>query len=474
MAQKLQVNKEDLADVLKQIQATAELLKIKQNIVAEERRVVELAERSKWELLPHQMPPKDNDWNLWIMLAGRGVGKTFSLAHYVDGYARDNSDARIAIIAVNQQEAVDVCVNGESGLKKFNKDIRVRVEVGGTHIRWPNGAQARVFGASTIEEVDKIRGQNFSLVWADEIAAWKQLQYAWEMFSMALRIDIENKNEWPRTVASTTPRKSKFLKDLLAMTGTRRSLPAKTSDAKFLNDRARQNLIDLYGGTRLGRQELDGEMLEDVDGALWKSEWIDGARIKFRPDGKSVQDNKTFQDYFDSMKRIVVAVDPAVTAKKPTDRDLKLNKTSDYTGICVAGLGEDGDFYIFDLFGAQETPAEWAKTVVDTYYRWEADKIIAEVNNGGDLIELNLRTVDRNLPIKTIHAFKGKSLRAEPIAALYEKKRVHHLGTFSDGEDEMVVFPMEPSAHDDMVDALVYALTELQGRGGFGVRFING
>jgi len=458
---------DDFLDAVDKIVALREKAEEEERLRLQEE---EEAERNKWELDVHQIPPQDNEWLTWLLLCGRGVGKTFACAYYVDGYARRNPDARIGIIAVNQQEAVDVCVNGESGLKKFNKDIKVRVEVGGTHIRWPNGAQARVFGASTIEEVDKIRGQNFSLVWADEIAAWKQLEYAWQMFSFALRINLANKDEWPRCIASTTPRKIKFLKELLARSTTRRSVPMSTLEAKNIPEARRKAFLEEYGGTRIGRQELDGELLDDVEGALWKTEWIDEHRIRFI--GSEEEVHKKFKELVENCERIVVAVDPAVTARKISDREAKTKSDPDDTAICVAGKGRDGDYYVFDVYGIKVSPKEWAEKVIEEYDKWEADKIIAESNNGGDLVELNLKMVRRDAPVKLVHAFRGKDLRAEPIATLYEKGRVHHVGSFAEAEDQMTAFPVEKSMNDDMVDAIVYAITELQGRGGYGIRFI--
>lgn len=466
--QRLIAKQHQVEEILRNAEILARLRELEVQEEEKKRHEAEMEERNKWQPWgPHQIPPEDNEWLTWLLLCGRGTGKTEASARYVDEYARDNSDARIGIIAVNQQEAVDTCVNGHSGLQKFNKNIKLRVEVGGTHIRWPNGALARVFGASTMEEVDKLRGLNHSLIWCDEIAAWKQLEYAWQMLMMTLRIRINNPEEWPRVVASTTPRNIKFLKQLMKNETTRISAPAKTEDAIHLDERQRRNLVDQWGQTRIGKQELEGLILDDVEGALWKSEWIDDTRIRLPSD--KAEASKIIEQYANNMRRIVIAVDPATTSKAPS----RGSKGSDFTAITVAGIGaDDGKYYVLDCFAMQVSPAEWAERVIKEYRKWKADKIIAESNNGGDLVERNMRVEYKDAPIKLIHAFRGKVIRAEPVANLYEQGKVIHVGQFVDAEDQMTSFPVDESQHDDMVDSLVYAITELSGRGSYGVRFL--
>lgn len=199
----------------------------------------------------------------------------------------------------------------------------------GTHIRWPNGAQARVFGASTYEEADKLRGLNHSLLWCDEIAAWKQLEYVWQMAMMGLRLNVSKEGEWPRVIATTTPRKLKFLKELVNTSTTRLAMHASTKDAIHLPERQRQWLLEMYGGTRLGEQELEGKLLDDVDGAFWNSTMIDDNRTKNIEELK----DKTPAEIKNMMRRIVIGVDPATTANSPTDRT---KRESDDTGIVIA------------------------------------------------------------------------------------------------------------------------------------------
>jgi predicted phage terminase large subunit-like protein len=427
-----------------------------------------LAKRALWKPRPHQLPPTHNLWKTWLLCAGRGAGKTETCAHYVNEQAEDFPGLRIAIIAPTLGDAVEACVNGSSGLRKFNDALRVHNGPGGLHVFWPNGSEAKLFGAHTPEDVDRLRaGGNRHLAWAEELAAWRHIDDAWANMLMGLRLE-----PWPRVVASTTPRNLKLIKqlrdDALSSENTRTVFStARTIDNPYLDESTVQQLLEMYGGSRVGMQELEGIILEDVAGALWKSEWIDANRIRCATPEATY---KTRMKMRDEMKRIVIAVDPAMTAKKKTLKESE--KESDDTGFCVAGLGHDDKYYVLDCFGMKATPKEWAERVDREYVKWKADKVIVEVNQGGDLVASNLRQVNRDLPIKQIHAYKGKTLRAEPIATMYEQGKVVHVGVFKEAEDQMVVFPVETDSHDDMVDALVYAITELTGRGTFGLRFL--
>jgi predicted phage terminase large subunit-like protein len=381
-----------------------------------------------WQPLTHQIPPEGKDWFLYLLLGGRGSGKTDGAAHYVDEQAR-RERIRIAIIAPTLGDAVEACVNGPSGLKAHNPRVELRGGAGGMHVRWPNGSEAKLFGAHSPEDVERLRaGGNRSLVWAEELAAWRYLDECWQHMRYGLRL-----GEHPRVVASTTPKPRKLLKQLIndPRTVVRR---ATTDDNPHLNAGVRSALYEDYGGTRLGRQELGGELLEDVEGALWQASWIEANRVTEHP----------------ALTRIVVAIDPAATAEA----------TSDFTGLCVAGLGEDGEYYVLRSAGVRLSPSGWANKAIDWYDEYAADKIICEINQGGDMVSSTLHSVRRDLPVKVIHASRGKTIRAEPVATLDEQGRIHHVGQFPTLEDQMFSFPIS-NENDDEVDARVYSIIEL-------------
>jgi predicted phage terminase large subunit-like protein len=383
-----------------------------------------------WQPEPHQQPPATDDWLYWLLIAGRGAGKNDALAHYVDQCARAEP-IRIAIVAPTLGDAVDACVNGPSGLKAHNPAVRLVQRAGGTYVTWPNGAEGKLFGTHSPDDIDRLRaGGNRHLCWWDEIAACRYITPAFDNLRLGLRLGA-----WPRLVGSTTPRPRKEFRALLRLPQlvvTR----ATTDDNPHLDAATRAELYRQYGGTRLGRQELGGEVLEDVEGALWEAPWIEEARVR-------VGD-------VPALTRVVVAVDPAATATVASDR----------TGVVVAGLGGDGHYYVLASHGYVLSPHQWAARVIEAYHAHEADVIVAEVNNGGDMVVETLRRAWPEAPLKVIHSSRGKAVRAEPVALLYEQGRVHHAGLFASLEDQLTTFPVEHE-HDDELDALVFALTEL-------------
>lgn len=386
---------------------------------------------SDWEPYDYQREPEGDDWDYWVLRGGRGIGKTDTAAHWIDQQAR-RQRLRIAIGAPTLNDARRICVEGETGLLAVNPGITFNRST--FELRWPNGSTGILFGAYTPEDIERWRGHNFHLAWLDELASWRYLEECWANLQFGLRI-----GDHPRILATFTPRPRKFIKRLLE---NPRTVEARTADGRIptmddnprLPEHVRDALREEYGGTRLGRQELGGELLEDVEGALWQYGWIDAARVKGAP----------------TLTRIMIGVDPAATSAD----------TSDQTGLSVAGEGSDGDYYVLNVSGYRLSPQGWATRTIDLYDQHEADKVIAEINNGGEMVEHTLRQVRRDLPIKVIHASRGKTLRAEPVAALYEQGKVHHVGTFAAAEDQMCSFPVA-NEHDDLVDALVYALTEL-------------
>ncbi len=375
---------------------------------------------------PKQKTP-EGDWGIWLILAGRGFGKTRTGAEWVKEQVNKGKVGHIALVAATAGDARDTMIEGESGLLSvFPNSERPRYEPSKRRITFSNGAIATAFSA---DEPDRLRGPNHDLAWCDELAAWRYPD-AWDMLIFGLRI-----GDQPQALVTTTPRPTKIIRELV-----KRDDVVVTRGSTFEN---KQNLApsflheitERYEGTRLGRQELHAEILDDVDGALWNRDMIERARTSTMPD----------------MKRIVVAIDPAVSSKE----------SSAETGIIVAGVDEAGHGYVLEDVSKKGTPLEWASEAVAAYHRLQADRIVAEANQGGDMIRHTLDTVDRNIPIRLVHASRGKRVRAEPIAALYEQNRVHHVGSFPDLEDQLCSWVPDLSNSPDRLDALVWALTEL-------------
>lgn len=347
---------------------------------------------------------------------------------------------RIALVAETAADARDVMVLGDSGLLACHpKDFRPEWSPTNRRLTWPNGVQAWVYNAT---EPDQLRGPQHHAAWVDELAKYRYLQETWDQLQFGLRLGLH-----PKALVTTTPQPKPLIKELVANEGkgvfvTRGS----TLDNKDnLAESTVRALYDRYSGTRLGRQELEGEILGDIPGALWTQELIDTSRVYEVPD----------------LERILVAVDPAASSEEGSDEH----------GIVVVGLARDNDGYahgyVLEDGTVKGRPEEWAKKVMHLYRKHGADRIIAEKNNGGEMVESVIRSVDRSAPVKLVHASKGKHVRAEPISALYEQGRIHHVGgNFQKLEDQMCVFSIDnlrdrnmPSP--DRVDALVWGLSEL-------------
>jgi len=349
---------------------------------------------------------------------------------------------RIALVAPTAADARGVMVEGESGLLAIcPAEERPDYEPSRHQLTWPNGAIATTYSA---DEPDRLRGPQHDLAWCDELAAWRYPQ-AWDMLLLGLRLGAD-----PRAVVTTTPRPTKLIEALLADPKIVVTRGSTSENRDNLAPAFLDQIVRRYEGTRLGRQELDAEILEDVPGALWSHAVIDAARVAAIP----------------QLTRIVVAIDPAVSS----------DEHSDETGIVVAGKDANGHGYVLADLSGRYTPTEWARAPITAYRAHDADRIVAEVNNGGDMVEATLRMVDPTVPFTAVHAARGKVARAEPVAALYEQGRVHHLGALPRLEDQMCGF-----VHDfdraaagyspDRVDALVWALSELlvQPRAGEGI-----
>ncbi len=389
--------------------------------------------RAQWLLKarPEQITPRGN-WRIWMVLAGRGWGKTLTGAEDVAYYGLWNDDARIAVIAPTHADARDTCVEGPSGLlsvlpqeciERWNRSL--------SELILKNGSRFKLFSA---DEPERLRGPQFHRAWADELAAWSS-PAAFDQLMMGLRL-----GKHPQLVITTTPKPIAIIKDLVKRAHKDLFLTRGRSEENAGNI-APQVLADLrerYGGTRLGRQELDAEIVEDMEGALWSHSALDVVRVADIPD---------------NLERIVIAIDPAVTS----------HAKSDETGVVAAARSNDGQFYVLADASGQMTPDAWARRAINLRDELGADLIIGEVNEGGDLIERMLRLADPYVVFKAVRATKAKAVRAFPVAALYERGIVHHVGMHKALEDQMCQFTSHgvKDGSPDRVDALVWAMTEL-------------
>ena len=381
---------------------------------------------------PEQLQPEGDWWVIWLYLGGRGAGKTRSGAEAVREWVETGRCGRVTLIAPTQADVRDVMIEGQSGLLAICPDSNRPVyEPSKCRLVWPNGAQATAFSAET---ADRLRGPQHDGLWADELGAWKGAQSVWDMAMFGLRV-----GKRPRAIVTTTPRPIPLLKALLKRVGQDVALTkGRTQDSvENLAPTFLTQIVSRYSGSRLGRQELDAELLEDTAGALWSRDLIeDGRRAKAE---------------VPVMKRIVVAVDPAIS----------VTETSDETGIIVCGLGVDDHGYLLEDASGKFSPIDWARRTVALYHRWGADRIVAESNQGGQMVEQTVRTVDPNAPYKAVHASRGKITRAEPIAALAEQHRIHLVGGFPELEDQLCSYAAGSSDSPDRLDSMVMAFTEL-------------
>ena len=384
---------------------------------------------------PKQLTPK-GDWSIWLILAGRGWGKTLTGAQDMAWFALNNPDSRLAIVAPTFADGRDTCIEGESGLLSImDEKIIANYNRSLGEIVLHNGSRFKTFSADTPE---RLRGPQHHRVWCDELGSWKYTE-TWDQMMLGLRL-----GEHPKVVVTTTPKPIPLIKDLLKRKDTYTTTGSTFENKENLAEASLSQLKEKYEGTRLGRQELYAEVLEDVEGSLWSRDMIESSMVRYN-------------EKLPSFKRIVIAVDPAVTA----------NKRSDETGVVVCAEDFQGKYYILNDLSGKYSPDAWAKKVVEAYESYKADKVIAEVNNGGDLVERVVKTVDRNVNYKSVRATRGKFVRAEPIAALYEQKRVRHLNRFNLLEDQLCSYnPEITSQSPDRLDALVWGLTELSARSG--------
>jgi len=378
---------------------------------------------------PNQVMPT-GDWEIWLVLAGRGFGKTRTGAEAVREEVALNRSERIGLIAETAADARDVMV--AELLRIFPKDERPVYKSSKRSLEFSNGAQAFTYNAT---EPDQLRGPQHDFLWHDELAKWRYARETWDQAQFGLRLGNN-----PRQIITTTPRPIELIKAIVAgqegrVTVTRGSTMDNRANlaASFLT-----RIQTRYAGTRLGRQELEAEILGDLPGALWSMASLDAYRVRQAPD----------------MGRVVVSVDPAVTN----------TETSDEHGIIVAGISADQRGIVLEDASISGSPMEWARRAVSLYRSWGADGIVVEVNQGGDMVAHTLRTIDANVNIIEVRASRGKHVRAEPIAALYEQGRIAHVGAFPELEAQMTQMTTtgyEGDGSPDRVDALVWAFTDL-------------
>lgn len=393
---------------------------------------------------PEQLEPQGNSWNTWMINAGRGFGKTRAGVEWVREQVK-RGRKRIICVAATNSDIERVMVQGESGFLNVcwkGDKTHAGKEMGFPEwsptkrsVKWANGAQALFFSS---EEPERLRGPQGDAAWCDEVAAWNKSEATWDMLQFCMRL-----GKHPRVCVTTTPKPTKLVRKILKDPTT-----YITSGSTFDND---ANLADTYlkavktqyEGTRLGRQELYAEILEEAEGALWNTDMLDNCQIA--------------KADVPPLNRVVIALDPAVTA----------NAESDMTGICVAGIDVNGHGYVLGDYTFRGTPQQWAQKAIELYHEFDADRIVAEVNQGGLMVKQTIHGEDDTIPYKAVRASRGKYARAEPISALYERGLVHHVrdceeGTLGELETQMRTWePLGSIGSPDRLDAMVWALTDL-------------
>jgi len=380
-----------------------------------------------YQALPAQLPP-DGDWRVWLFLGGRGAGKTRAGAEWIAAGVAAGAMRRIGLIGATLRDARAVMVEGESGLLNVVEGLDFQPSNG--RLLWPGGAVATLLSA---EEPDSFRGHQFDSIWGDEFCKWRAAQDAFDMAQMTLRLGQRG-----RMLLTTTPRNMPALKALLAMDSVAVTR-AKTADNTALPADFHLAMRSRYGASALGRQELDGELIDDTPGALWRRDWIEAGRVQSAP----------------ALEHVVVAVDPPASAH------------GDECGIVVAGRCGDDGYVLADYSQGSLTPAAWAARAMQAFADFEADAVIAEANQGGEMVRSVLQQADGTAPVTLVHASRGKITRAQPAAALYEAGRIHHAGLFAALEDQMCHYDGTSkwgsgnAKSPDRMDALVWALAAL-------------
>ena len=384
------------------------------------------------QAMPAQRPPLGIDWRTWLFMGGRGAGKTRAGAEWLRYSVLHGGCRRAALVGPTLGDVREVMIEGSSGLRAITPAAEEppRYEVSRRRLVWENGAEAYVFSA---EDADSLRGPQFDVAWCDEAAAWPKGQAVWDMLQMALRL-----GDCPRAIVTTTPRPVPLIKDLIGDPATVMTRARTAENAENLAPGFFEGIERAYGGSRLGRQELDGELIEDAEGALWDRELLESRRATEAP----------------RLENIIVAVDPPASS----------GARADACGIVGVGIieGAGQGFVLADASVQGCSPLVWAGRVVATAVKLGAGSIVAEANQGGEMVRHALETAGCTLPVRLVHAKAGKTARAMPVAALYEAGRVSHVGVFAELEDEMCSFGADGfSGSPDRVDALVWGLWAL-------------
>jgi phage terminase large subunit-like protein len=405
-------------------------------------------------------PVLDNGelWTIWLILAGRGFGKTRTGAETVIEWVKTGQCKRIALIAEDSADARDVMVEGESGIIACSpRDFKPKYEPSKRRLTWPNGAVATLFSA---EDFDSLRGPQFDGAWCDELCKWRYAQETWDNLMFGLRL-----GEHPKVIVTTTPRPMSLLKEIILRSDTAITKGNTLENIDNLAPPFRKAVVDKYMGTRLGRQELNAEILDDVPGALWSRSLIEESRIRpVNPETPIV---------LPEFVRVVVSIDPAKEVGKTKGKKGDDSSFAE-TGILVTARDAAGKAYVLDDLTLHGSPEEWGRVAVQAFDDWDADLLVYEANQGGEMVAAVLRGAAKSLkddglraadfvPLKAVHATRGKIVRAEPVSQLYEQGKVHHVGMFAELEDQLCEYTPEGNMgySPDRMDALVWGLTEL-------------
>jgi phage terminase large subunit-like protein len=419
-------------------------------------RIKMLAHRRDWiaDARPNQLPPTDRDWDVWLYLAGRGNGKTRLAGEHIAWETWQHPDTITHVVAATHGDLRSVCYEGQSGLLQIIPPECISVNgynrsLGEIYLT--NGSIIRGFSA---EAPDRARGPQCHRLWGDELAAWDlvrggaQAMFDQAMFGLRL-------GDWSYAIFTTTPKPIQLIRNLVDLSNSKitdnnrrlselRVRVTRGRTAENFNNLSKnfRILISQYEGTRLGRQELDAEILEDVQGALWKQELLD----RNRRDPRQLPE----------LVRVVVAIDPAASN----------NEGSDETGIMVGGIDEDGTGWLVEDASGRYSPNEWGRRAIGLFHKWEADIIIGEANNGGEMVGNTIFSIDPNIPFKAVRASRGKIARAEPVSSLCEQDRIRHVGEFRHLEDQLTALTLsfdktKAGYSPDRADAYVWLWTEL-------------
>ena len=390
-----------------------------------------IARRWAWRAnrLPLQIEPYGN-WLVWLLLAGRGSGKTAAGSHFVIERARRNPNARIALVGRTVDDVRDTMIKGDSGILRcsppwFRPEYIPSIRL----LKWPNGAIASTYSA---DKPDQLAGPQFTDAWCDEVALWRY-SAAWDQLMFGLRLGVH-----PQVIATTTPRATKWLRDLVKDPSVAITRGTTYDNAANLAPSFLREIRKKYEGTRLGRQELHAELLDDVEGALWSMGQLDALTLNPLDD-------------LPEMQRIVVSVDPSESD----------NEGSAEAGIVVCGMDADGLGYALKDRSGKMLPTQWARRAVAEFYRWNADEIVVEMNAGGEMVKTTIASIDKDVPVRGVYASKSKKARAEPVSALYEQKKIRHVHGLVKLQSQMTEWDPAQGKSPDRIDALVHGMTRL-------------